>query len=412
MAVSLKHTTQAAGTDAGNGEIRKAQWNEEHTLSLATGKLLGRSTAGTGVAEEITPGTGLAIASSNLNISTVPVANGGTGLTTYTTGDLIAASASGVLASVADIATGNVLLSGGVGTLPSYGKVGLTTHINGTLPIANGGTGATTGAGAFANAMGYTTTATITGVTVLDNTSTPYQVFTGILSQTITLPNTSTLTPGWTFRIVSNTSGSLTINSSTGALVATVKSQATAAVTCISTSVSDATAWEFGFSDFGSTTGAGAVVQSTGPTITGATLNGTLGATTPSTGAFTTVAASTSILTSGANGLGFSTGAGVAVTQLTSRVTSVSTSGKQCGSITLFSAAPVVGTYASFVVNCATIAATDTVILNVRGATNLYQAFVSAISSGVSFTVTIVSVFGTAIDSPIINYAIIKAVAA
>jgi hypothetical protein len=100
------------------------------------------------------------------------------------------------------------------------------------------------------------------------------------------------------------------------------------------------------------------------------------------------------------------------VTQLTSRVTSVSTSGKQCGSITLFSAAPVVGTYASFVVNCATIAATDTVILNVRGATNLYQAFVSAISSGVSFTVTIVSVFGTAIDSPIINYAIIKAVAA
>jgi hypothetical protein len=54
MAVSLKHTTEAVGTDAGNGEIRKAQWNEEHTLTLATDRLLGRATAGAGAVEEIT----------------------------------------------------------------------------------------------------------------------------------------------------------------------------------------------------------------------------------------------------------------------------------------------------------------------------------------------------------------------
>jgi hypothetical protein len=54
MAISLKHTTQAVGTDAGNGEIRKAQWNEEHALTAATNTLLGRSTAGTGAVEEIT----------------------------------------------------------------------------------------------------------------------------------------------------------------------------------------------------------------------------------------------------------------------------------------------------------------------------------------------------------------------
>lgn len=46
MAVSLKHTTQAVGTDAGNGEIRKAQWNEEHTLTAAANTLLGAVTAG------------------------------------------------------------------------------------------------------------------------------------------------------------------------------------------------------------------------------------------------------------------------------------------------------------------------------------------------------------------------------
>lgn len=54
MAVSLKHTTQATGTDAGTGEIRKTQWNEEHTLSLAAGKVLGRQAgAGTGAAQEL-----------------------------------------------------------------------------------------------------------------------------------------------------------------------------------------------------------------------------------------------------------------------------------------------------------------------------------------------------------------------
>jgi hypothetical protein len=70
----------------------------------------------------------------------LPVANGGTGLSSYTTGDLVYASASGTLAGLADIATGNALLSGGVGVAPAYGKIGLTTHVSGVLPIANGGT--------------------------------------------------------------------------------------------------------------------------------------------------------------------------------------------------------------------------------------------------------------------------------
>jgi len=70
--------------------------------------------------------------------------SGGTGLTSYTTGDIIYASATNTLSALADVATGNALISGGVGVAPSWGKIGLTTHVSGTLPVANGGTGRTT----------------------------------------------------------------------------------------------------------------------------------------------------------------------------------------------------------------------------------------------------------------------------
>jgi hypothetical protein len=69
---------------------------------------------------------------------------GGTGQTSYAVGDILYASTTTALSKLADIATGNVLLSGGVGVAPAYGKVGLTTHITGTLAVGNGGTGATT----------------------------------------------------------------------------------------------------------------------------------------------------------------------------------------------------------------------------------------------------------------------------
>lgn len=67
--------------------------------------------------------------------------NGGTGQSSYAVGDLLYASSATALSKLADVATGNVLLSGGIGVAPSYGKVGLTTHVSGVLPVANGGTG-------------------------------------------------------------------------------------------------------------------------------------------------------------------------------------------------------------------------------------------------------------------------------
>jgi hypothetical protein len=69
---------------------------------------------------------------------------GGTGQTSYAVGDILYANTTSTLAKLANVATGNVLLAGGVNTAPSWGKVGLTTHISGTLAVGNGGTGATT----------------------------------------------------------------------------------------------------------------------------------------------------------------------------------------------------------------------------------------------------------------------------
>jgi hypothetical protein len=65
---------------------------------------------------------------------------GGTGQTSYAVGDILYASTTTALSKLAGVATGNAIISGGVGAAPSYGKIGLTTHVSGILPVANGGT--------------------------------------------------------------------------------------------------------------------------------------------------------------------------------------------------------------------------------------------------------------------------------
>jgi len=85
--------------------------------------------------------TNIAIDASQTTTGSFGVARGGTGITSYTVGDLIYASGTTALSTLADVATGNALISGGVGVAPSWGKINLTTAISGTLPVANGGTG-------------------------------------------------------------------------------------------------------------------------------------------------------------------------------------------------------------------------------------------------------------------------------
>lgn len=71
-------------------------------------------------------------------------ASGGTGQSSYTVGDLLYASSVTTLDKLSDVVTGNALISGGVGVAPLWGKIGLTTHVSGTLPVGNGGSGAVT----------------------------------------------------------------------------------------------------------------------------------------------------------------------------------------------------------------------------------------------------------------------------
>ena len=103
--------------------------------SLGTSRLSGSYTGVTGVGT-LTAGT--------WNASVIGAVYGGTGQSSYAVGDILYANTTTSLAKLADVAVGNALISGGVGAAPSYGKIGLATHVDGTLPVANGGTGTNT----------------------------------------------------------------------------------------------------------------------------------------------------------------------------------------------------------------------------------------------------------------------------
>lgn len=110
---------------------------------------------------------------------------------------------------------------------------------------------------------------------------------------------------------------------------------------------------------------------------------------------------------SSTKGIGYSTGAGGAVTQATSRTTGV-TLNKVCGAITLVSAAGST-TPASFTVTNSTVVATDTIILSQKSGTDKYSLDVTAVGSG-SFEITFNTKSGTTTEQPVFNFSVIKSV--
>lgn len=116
-----------------------------------------------GVSNKVTSSK-LAAAFSTDAANILPATNGGTGVSSYVIGDILYASTTTVLSKLADVATGNALISGGVGVAPSYGKIGLTTHVSETLPVANGGTNLTSftsGGAVYATSTSVLTTGTL-----------------------------------------------------------------------------------------------------------------------------------------------------------------------------------------------------------------------------------------------------------
>jgi hypothetical protein len=137
------------------------------TGTLGTSRLSGSYTGITGV------GT---LAAGTWNGSVIGAVYGGTGFASYTVGDLLFADTSTSLAKLADVAVGNALISGGVGSAPSYGKIGLATHVSGTLPVANGGTGLTSLGAGVATFLGTPSSANLAAA-VTDETGSGALVF-------------------------------------------------------------------------------------------------------------------------------------------------------------------------------------------------------------------------------------------
>jgi hypothetical protein len=123
----------------------------------------------------------------------VAAANGGTGQSSYAVGDLLYASTTTALSKLADVATGNALISGGVGVAPSYGKIGLTTHVSGTLPVTNGGTGITSFGAGIATFLGTPSSANLAAA-VTNETGSGALVF--ATSPTLVTPLLGTPTSG------------------------------------------------------------------------------------------------------------------------------------------------------------------------------------------------------------------------
>lgn len=205
--------------------------------NISTDVLLGRASAGSGVTEQIactsfgrsliddsnasvartTLGlgsiatqdasnvtiTGGTVSGITLSLSAITgtfitaVANGGTGLSSFATGDIIYASGASTLSKLNIGAANRVLLSG-TGVTPSWGQVNLTTHVTNTLPVANGGTGYTQhqyGCLAGTNPAGSSVTYNDAAYTVMDDITTTLQAganFTGSLTGTLTYTGSST----------------------------------------------------------------------------------------------------------------------------------------------------------------------------------------------------------------------------
>ena len=118
---------------------------------------------------------------------TLIAVNGGTGQASYAIGDLLYADTTTTLAKLPDVATGNALISGGISTAPAWGKIGLTTHVSGVLPIANGGTNGSATPTAYGVSYGTGTAYAFTAA------GTAKQV---LIANTSAAPTWSTLTSG------------------------------------------------------------------------------------------------------------------------------------------------------------------------------------------------------------------------
>jgi hypothetical protein len=211
-------------------------------------------------------------------------------------------------------------------------------------------------------------------------------IWINMLTDAVTLNGATTLASTAAFTGAATFSALATFNASLTANTATISGAAT-----LSSATLSSTATFNGAATFNST----------------ATFNAGL-----TTGAADDISGGGAITSSSATaGIGYVTGAGGTQTQNTNRSTGV-TLNKITGLITCNSTSLAAGAEASFVVTNSTVAATDTVIVNVvSSSTGTPVAFVTAVAAG-SFTITLSNLHATVADTTAdtIRFTVIKSV--
>lgn len=171
------------------------------------------------------------VAANNLGEITIPVG----------TGDI---SGTGTTNEIAYFTGASTIASLSTGTYPSLTELsyvkGVTSAIQtqlGNKLSLSGGT--MTGNISITNLTGgYTSIATAAGTTTLTVNSNYYQVFTGSTTQTVVLPNATTLNVGHRFYIDNNSTGIVTVQTNGGATLTTIAGNTDTFVICSDVSTS------------------------------------------------------------------------------------------------------------------------------------------------------------------------------
>jgi WD40 repeat protein len=136
MTVSLKHTFQSAKDDSADATlVQPSNWNQEHVLTAAAGKVLGRDTSSDGTVQElpisvtsagnVTIPNNFAVTGTTTLTTALGVASGGTGLATLTANNVLIGNGTSAVTSVAPGTAGNLLTSNGTSWVSAISTSGV-----------------------------------------------------------------------------------------------------------------------------------------------------------------------------------------------------------------------------------------------------------------------------------------------